>query len=57
MRKINLKMNFKKCIFFRREIKYLGHLVSSAAITRCKTDPEKISVVKDWPIPRNKKYL
>ncbi|XP_071652203.1 uncharacterized protein [Temnothorax longispinosus] len=36
------------------EVKYLGHIVSSGGVT---TDPEKISAVKDWPIPHNKKQL
>jgi len=54
MRKVYLKMNLKKYILFKRKIKYLEHLISSASIN---ADPEKISVVKDWPIPRNKKHL
>jgi len=50
----NLKLNPKKCSFFKREIKYLGHVVSREEI---KTDPEKISTVRDWPIPRTKKQV
>jgi len=54
LRSANLKLNSKKCSFFKREIKYLGHVVSREGI---KTDPEKISAVTDWPIPRTKKQV
>jgi len=44
LRSANLKLNPKKCFFFfnffKKEIKYLGHVVSKE---RIKTDPEKIS--------------
>lgn len=32
----------------------MGHVVSSDGVS---TDPEKISAVKDWPTPHNKKQL
>lgn len=54
LRLANLKVNPKKCSLFGREVKYLGHVVSKQEIT---TDPEKISAVKDWPIPKNKKQI
>jgi len=54
LRSANLKLNPKKCSFFKKEIKYLGHVVSKEGI---KTDPEKISAVRDWPIPRTKKQV
>jgi len=44
LRSANLKLNPKKCSFFKREIKYLGHVISREGI---KTDPEKISAVRD----------
>lgn len=50
----NLKLNPKKCSFFRRKVKYLGHVISGDGIT---TDPEKISSVQEWPISRNKKQV
>ena len=50
----NLKINSKKCHFFCREVKYLGHVISEQGIT---TDPDKINAVKNWPIPRNKKQV
>jgi len=54
LRSANLKLNPKKCCFFKREIRYLGHVVTREGI---KTDPEKISAVRDWPIPRTKKQI
>jgi len=54
LRSANLKLNPKKCSFFKREIRYLGHVVSREGI---KTDPEKISAIRDWPIPRTKKQV
>jgi len=53
LRSTNLKLNPKKC-FLRKEIKYLGHVVSERRIT---TDEEKISSVSDWPVPRTKKQV
>lgn len=54
LRSVNLKVNPKKCVFFSREVKYLGHVISSEGVT---TDSEKISAVKEWPAPRTKKQL
>jgi len=54
LRSANLKLNPKECPFFKREIKYLNHVVSEKRIT---TDPKKISTVKEWPAPRNKKQV
>ena len=43
-----LKLEKRKCHFFQPEVKYLGHQVSASGIG---TDPEKISAVREWPIP------
>lgn len=45
-----LKLNPKKCQFFRTKLKYLGYIVSEEGV---QTDPDKISKVKDWPQPQN----
>ncbi|KMQ84394.1 krab-a domain-containing protein, partial [Lasius niger] len=50
LRSANLKINPKKCSLFGREVKYFGHVVSEQGIT---TDPEKISAVRNWPVPQN----
>ena len=54
MRSAGLKLNPKKCHLFRREVTFLGHVVSSQGIG---TDPAKTETVDSWPVPRNKKEL
>lgn len=39
-----------KCAFALREVDFLGHVVGADGI---KTDPAKVSAVRDWPQPRN----
>lgn len=46
----NLKLKPSKCHFFKEKVKYLGHVVS---INGVETDPDKISTLKDWPVPKN----
>lgn len=48
LRKANLKLKPSKCSFLQRKVTFLGHLVSGEGI---EADPEKITAVKDWPIP------
>lgn len=50
LRKVNLKLNPAKCNFLKKEVLYLGHVVSAEGI---KPDPDKIRVVKDYPQPLN----
>ena len=45
-----LVLNPKKCLFCAREIKILGHLVSSDGV---RPDPEKVKAVSNFPVPRN----
>lgn len=49
-----LKLKPKKCVFFRSEVQYLGHLVTSDGLS---TDPEKVEKVKSWPVPRSVKEV
>ena len=46
----NLKLKASICEFFKSEVTYLGHVVSEDGI---KMDPEKIRVLKDWPVSKN----
>jgi hypothetical protein len=50
-REARLKLNPAKCQLFRKEVRYLGHIVSPEGVT---TDPEKLKAVREWPIPKNK---
>ena len=45
-----LKLKASKCQWFKRSVKYLGHVVSARGI---ECDPDKIQAVKDWPVPRS----
>ncbi|GBN40028.1 Retrovirus-related Pol polyprotein from transposon 297 [Araneus ventricosus] len=48
LQKANLKLSPKKCRFFRKEVSYLGHIISADGV---KADPEKTKAVVDWPRP------
>ena len=50
----NLKLKPSKCEFFKTRVTYLGHIVSENGI---ETDPEKISVVTSWPVPKTFKQV
>uniref|UniRef100_A0A3B1IQI2 Gypsy retrotransposon integrase-like protein 1 n=1 Tax=Astyanax mexicanus TaxID=7994 RepID=A0A3B1IQI2_ASTMX len=47
-RQANLKLKPTKCCLFRRQVSYLGHIVSAQGIA---TDPEKVRKVQQWPQP------
>ena len=49
-----LKLKTSKCHFFKQSIKYLGHIISAKGVH---TDPDKISTVRDWPVPISAKEL
>jgi hypothetical protein len=50
LREHQLYAKFIKCDLYKREIKYLGHVISTEAVA---VDPEKIKVIVDWPTPIN----
>ncbi|GFS99683.1 retrovirus-related Pol polyprotein from transposon 17.6 [Nephila pilipes] len=50
LKQANLKLNPAKCNLFRREVSYLGHIISAEGV---RTDPRKVAVVKEWSQPRN----
>lgn len=54
IREANLKLSPTKCHFFRKEVEYLGHIVSSEGI---KTSPAKVEKIKNWPTPANSDEL
>ena len=47
--KAGLKLKPSKCTFFKTEITYLGHLITSEGVG---TDPKKIKAVIKWPRPK-----
>lgn len=49
MEKYGLKLQPNKCHLLRREVNFLGHVVSAAGVS---VDPGKVSAVKDWKAPR-----
>ena len=46
----NLKINPARCAFFQTKVQFLGHIVSKDGL---QVDPEKVDVVKKFPIPKN----
>ena len=48
LKEFNLKIKPKKTFFFQSSVLFLGHLLSKDSIL---PNPEKVSKVKDWPIP------
>ena len=47
-------INIGKCDFCKREIKFLGHVVSDKQV---KVDPDQIAVILNYPAPHNQKQL
>lgn len=50
----NLKLEPKKCFFLRREVIYLGQLITEDGL---KPDPIKIKCVQDFPTPTSQKEV
>uniref|UniRef100_H3A9F5 Gypsy retrotransposon integrase-like protein 1 n=1 Tax=Latimeria chalumnae TaxID=7897 RepID=H3A9F5_LATCH len=48
MSKHGLKLRLSKCCFFKKEVRYLGHLIFEHGVA---TDPEKVRAVTDWKKP------
>ena len=54
LRAFGLKIKPQKCSLFRREVKFLGHIVSTEGIA---TDPDKIKAVQEWQKPNSESDL
>lgn len=54
LKEYGLKLSPEKCKFFQSSVRYLGHVVSERGV---ETDPEKISALKTWPVPKHLKEL
>ena len=49
-----LKLKESKCDFFKREIHYLGHLISEKGVHPL---PEKLDTIHNMPKPKNPKEI
>lgn len=54
LRKVNLKLNPVKCEFLKKELLYLGHVVTAEGIL---PDPGKIEAIRNYPTPNNEKEV
>ena len=49
-----LTLRPSKCTLFKSEVKFLDHIVSKSGVS---CDPEKVSCVSNWPIPKSLKEV
>ena len=54
LREAGLKMKHSKCDFFKKEIHYLGHLISTEGISPL---PNKLDCIQHMPAPKNAKEI
>ena len=48
--KSGFTLNALKCKFFQKELEYLGHIIGGGRVS---LDPKRISVIQNFPTPRN----
>lgn len=48
LQQAGLKLKPSKCTLFKKEVLFLGYRVSGLGV---QTDPQKIAVIKNWPVP------
>lgn len=54
LRQSNFKIQLDKSEFLRREVAYLGHVVTPSGV---KPNPDKIKAIKNYPIPKTTKQI
>ena len=54
LKRFNLKIKPKKCQFFSTSVLFLGHVLLAEGIS---ANPEKVDIVKTWPVPKNIKEV
>lgn len=54
LREVNFKIQLDKSEFLRREVSYLGHIVTPDGV---RPNPNKVSAIKKFSIPNNTKQL
>lgn len=52
--KYNVTINIDKCQFFRKQVSFLGHIISTEGI---KMDTDKIKTIQDFKTPSKKKEI
>lgn len=50
----NLKLNWKKCVFLKRKIEYLGFSVGSGEI---RVSESKVEPIRNYPVPKTKEEV
>lgn len=50
----NLKIQIDKSEFLRKDVEYLGHVITAEGV---KPNPDKIKAIEQWPLPKNEKDL
>lgn len=54
LQEANLKVQCDKSEFLRKEVEFLGHVVTTEGV---RPNPRKVEAVKTWPLPRTPKEL
>ena len=54
LKEYHLKIKPKKSYFFQTSVTFLGHILSAQGIS---PNPEKVSKIKDWPMPKTPKEV
>ena len=52
--KSGFTLNALKCFFFQRQLEYLGHIIGGGKVS---LDPKRVSVIQNFPTPRNVKEV
>ena len=50
----NITLNFSKCKFFKKEVKFLGFILSEKGLSQ---DPDKLKKIREYKRPKNIKQL
>lgn len=53
-RNANLTLNIAKSKYCVTEVNYLGYIIGNGGI---KTDPDKVTSIQNWPVPKNLKQV
>lgn len=53
LRETNFKIQLDKSEFLRKEVNYLGHVITPDGI---KPNPDKLKAIQNYPIPTNQKH-